>query len=228
MSRSNGVPDVASLTETQTIDLLDQNRTYYNYNLQLSNFQRAVNIAKSYQFYRIKRVTYIIRPQVDTFMAGSTTGAVPYLYWMIDRTRQLSQVDTAVKFRKLGAKPQRLDDKNLYITYRPSVLTSVFDSVPPANQSVAQFVSYKVSPWLSCRDNDPIAISVWNPDSTDHLGHIMFIENTGVESPWTMERVVEFEFKKPAIDLSKTNGAPEPVEIETLLLNDQEPSQSVV
>lgn len=210
------VAERASLTETRSFTLLSTNQTYVQYAIQLSQHLRAVNVAKSYQLYRIKNVKYILSPLADTFQAGGGT-SVPYVYFQIDRTRDLANIRTAQEFKRLGCKPRRLDDKVVMFQWRPSVLNPTLDD---AALNTGVFNQYKVSPWLRTRDETG-GVGVWNPDTTDHQGLVMFIENAGgADVQAKLEIVIEFEFMKPSYPTVITEGHPEPVELETLALAD--------
>lgn len=206
----------ASCKVNQTFSLLNPNQLYTNYNTQLSSFARAVNIAQGYQFYRIKKVTYKFSPLSDTFAPGSGV-TVPYLYFMIDRLATLQAVSLPGQLRAVGAKPKRMDDKIVTFSFTPSVKVGTYDSLPPAGQSSTQFTQYKMSPWLSCRDNEG-PTQLWNPDSTDHLGCVWMLENSGGNAvQYKCERIVEFEFKKPAYQIIAGPSDPPPIDVETIL-----------
>lgn len=210
-----GVPEWASLTETKEIGVLDSNTMYQSYNVALSQFARARLVAQGYQQYRIKRIAFKVSPLLDTFQAGSNS-SVPYLYYMIDRTKNLIAANTVDILQKVGAKPRRVDDKIITFSYSPSVLTGTLDTSPPVGQSTSQFVQYKVAPWLNTRDSENI--TVWNPDTTDHQGIKWMVEtSTGTSIGYKMEMVVEFEFKKPAFPALYVEGTPPPVDIEDKL-----------
>lgn len=205
--------ETATIRENKPFSLLNPNQVYQAYNTQLSTYPRAVAVAKAYQLYRIKSITFVISPLADTFVAGNNT--VPYLYHMIDRTKMLASVTNATQFKRLGAKPQRIDDKIVSFKLKPSVLVGTLDSAPPAGQSTTQFTQYKMSPWLSTRDQE--SVGVWNPDSTDHQGIIWLMESSGGNPvQYKFEQIVEFEFKKPALDFLITVGDPEPIDIDSI------------
>lgn len=208
--------EFATCRVNQSFALMNPNTVYTNYNAQLSSFPRAINIAQGYQFYRIKRITYKFSPLSDTFAAGAGA-TVPYLYFMIDRLQTYQNATSAAQLRAVGAKPRRVDDKIITWSYTPSVKVGTYDSLPPAGQSSTQFTQYKMSPWLSCRDNEGPG-AVWNPDSTDHLGCVWLLENSG-GSPvqYKCERIIEFEFKKPAYQIIAGPNDPPPVDVETLV-----------
>lgn len=215
-ARRGNVPERALCSITQTFALGATNQVYNNYNLQLSGAPRAITIAEGYQLYRIKKVTYKFSPLADTFQGGSGV-TVPYLYFQIDRTRNLQAVTSAQQLRQLGCVPKRLDDKIVSWSFRPSVLNSSYDSQPPIGQTTTQFNQYKISPWLNCRDAESLA--VWNPDSTDHLGCVWVVENSGgALINYKMERIVEYEFMKPSYQVTASPTDPPPIEIEESLV----------
>lgn len=209
--RSQTVAERASLSENKPLALLQTNQMYQSYNIQLADFPRAVAVAKAYQLYRIKSVRFILSPLADTFTAGGGT-TVPYLYWMIDRTKNLVAANAAVALKRMGAKPIRIDDKKVTWSYKPSVLNAVYDSNPPVGQATSAFVEFKVSPWLNTRDSE--TIGVWNADTTDHQGCKFIVENAGGNNiSYKLEYVVEFEFCKPSFEVLPTEGIPEPVDL---------------
>lgn len=210
----SGVPERASMTVNRSYDLLGTNNTYTIYNIQLSQFQRAVNTAKSYQMYRIKKATLKVSPLSDTFSPGGGY-SIPYAYFQVDRTRDIQNIRTATEFKQLGCKPHRLDDKIVTFSYKPSVLNSTLDD-NATNGGI--FNQYKISPWIRCRDETG-APGVWNPDTTDHLGLVFFFENSGGSNiPVKAELLVEFEFCKPGYPTTITESFPEPIELETLAI----------
>jgi len=209
------VPERASLTVTRQFGLLTANQTYRLYDVQLSQYARAVNVAKAYQLYRIKNVKLVCSPLADTFQAGSGV-TVPYVYFQIDRTRNLENIRTPLEFKQLGCKPRRLDDKIITFQYRPSVLNTTLDNAATAG---GVFNQYKISPWIRCRDETGTP-GVWNPDTTDHLGLVMIQENAGgANVDWKVELVVEFEFMKPSYPTTITEGQPEPLELNDLAVD---------
>jgi len=212
--RARTVAEKASMSVTRSYSLLTTNQTYRLYDVQLSQYARAINTAKSYQLYRIKNCKLIVSPLFDTFAQGGGT-SVPYIYFQVDRTRNLTNIRTPQEFKALGCKPHRVDDKPITFQWRPSVLNSTIDSAP--DQAVASvFNQYKISPWIRTRDETG-GLGVWNPDTTDHMGVVFFAENSGgAEVQFKIEMVVEFEFMKPAIPTILTETLPEPVELESL------------
>lgn len=206
-------PEQASLTEVVSLPLLSANQNYSSYNLALSNFARAQNIAKGYQYYRIKRVTLVIKATQDTFVVGGNS--VPYLYYMIDRTGQFRNGFTLEQLKAMGAKPRRVDDKTIIFSYTPSVLTETYDNTAGANPAV----QYKMCPWLPTKDTAQVGI--WNPNTTDHFGIVWrFVQEitTGSASAFSVERRVEIQFKKPSVPTTAPTEQDVPSNVDELVL----------
>lgn len=214
------VPEQASMSCTRQFSLLTTNQSYRVYDVQLSQFLRAVNVAKSYQLYRIKNVKLLLSPLADTFIAGGGT-TVPYAYFQVDRTRDLQNIRTSIEFKQLGCKPHRVDDKVVTFQWKPSVLNTTLDD---AGTNGGVFNQYKISPWIRTRDETG-APGVWNPDTTDHLGCVFLVENSaGANVDYKMEMVVEFEFCKPSYPTTITEGQPEPVDLSDISQDPPTPS----
>jgi len=215
VARKSTVAEKASLSETKGLSVLQTNQMYQQVALQLSNYPRAVNVAKAYQMYRIKSVKYVIQPLSDTFIAtgpAASGSTVPYLYYMIDRTKNLLAANTAQALKRAGARPHRIDERAVSFSYRPSVLQANLDVQTPITSS---YTSYKMSPWLNTRDISQVG--VWNPDSTDHQGIKFIVENSGgANVAFKCDMIVEFEFKKPSNDLTPSETMPTPVDLETV------------
>lgn len=214
------VRENASLTEVQApIATPLANQNYSTYNISLASLTRARDVAKGYQYYRIKRITYVIKPLSDTFNAqglapGGSAATVPYLYYMIDRTRLFQGGFTIDQLKQMGAKARRLDDKTLTFSYTPSVLTETFDNTANANLAV----QYKMCPWLPTRDITNVG--VWNPNTTDHCGIVWRVEQVGgTPIGYQLERRVQVEFKKPAVTaLAAGEGdVPEDTDVEIVV-----------
>lgn len=206
-----GVPERASMTEVQsTPGQLASNTSYSIYNVSLSSLTRARDVAKGYQFYRIKRITLVIKPTQDTFVQGGNS--VPYLYYMIDRVKQFAAGFTIDQLKAMGAKARRVDDKIITFSFTPSVLTETFDNTALANTAV----QYKLAPWLPCKDTSQVG--VWNPNTTDHMGIVWRLQQViGDATAYNLERHIEVEFKKPAIPTAPASELDVPVDFDDLL-----------
>lgn len=214
--KARNQPEKASMSVTRSYNLLTTNQTYRVYDVQLNQYARAVNTARSYQMYRITNCKLVVSPLFDTFAAGGGTTA-PNIYFQVDRTRAITNIRTPQEYKALGCKPHRLDDKPITFQWKPSVLNSTIDSGP--DQAVASvFNQYKISPWIRTRDETG-GLGVWNPDTTDHMGLVFLAENSGgADIQYKAELTVEFEFCKPAIPMTLTETEPAPVELESLAL----------
>lgn len=212
------VPDLAkcsvsfSLTDITGVPYT-ANQMYNMRAVSLSYCARAVQIAKGYQHYRIKKISVSYKPQFDTFapIAGAPGfGAmVPQMYYMIDKSGSLPTNVGLAELKQMGSKPHRFDDKNVNVSWRPSVLSD--------NYGQAQLQSsYRISPWLSTNAN-ALQPGVWNPSDVDHLGLFWFLHRPGNLPPdypeytYDVQVTVEFEFKKPLIPIATSN--PESISI---------------
>jgi len=180
------------------------NTTYDIRNVALSQFARAVQVAKAYQHYRIKKVTMEFKPAYDTFAPQNLPAGqnlqVPYFFHIIDKSGSVpTNIDVAA-MRQMGAKPIRFDDKTIKVAWRPSVLTQTYGQANTQSQ-------YKISPWLSTNAN-ALNPGVFQPSDIDHLGLFWRVDRNGVLPPgfeeytYDVQITVEFEFKKPLIEPS--------------------------
>lgn len=157
--------------------------------------QRVLDIAKGYQQYRLKKITCVFKPKFDTFAAGGAS-SVPEFHYIIDKLNSFPPGTNLQSLRDAGAKPIRFDDKNIVVSWRPSVLTETFGQANPASQ-------YKLSPWLSVNanagTNNPFAYS-----SIDHYGltwQINVLASPGY-GDLQMEFTLDWEFRRPLTNVS--------------------------
>jgi len=151
--------------------------------LKLTGFTRAEEIAKAYQFYRIKNVKITYKFPFDTFMPANV--ARPNFYSMIDKAEAIPTLATLETLKNMGAAPRRCDEKPISISWKPSVLQ--------ASETLAGSApsSYLLSPWLSTA----------HPD-IQHNGLFWYAEQVlfgGVAQIYHAEVEVQFEFKKPLL-----------------------------
>lgn len=191
---ARSVPDIAKLSETTQLSAyqLSANTPYMKRDFTIATNPRAAAVANAYQHYRIKKITLKLKPLVDTFTGGVGYTA-PYLYYMIDKSGSLPSNISLGALKSMGAKPIRLDEKEITISWRPSVLTNTVDLNTPGGA----FSQYKVSPWLSTNAN-ALNPGVFAVSNVDHLGIFMYIETVGASSlVITAECILDVEFKKP-------------------------------
>lgn len=188
--KPKGVADIAGVSETFERTGLNTGLMYEKRDFTLSGSPRATAVATAYQHYKIKKITITFKPQIDTF-AGGGAFTVPNLFFMIDKSGSIPTNATIAGLKSMGAKPQRFDDKNISISWRPSVLTSTATS-PGANGQT----QYKVSPWLST-NNNALQPGIFVPSSVDHLGMFWYVETAGAAMSYTVEYTIHYVFKKP-------------------------------
>lgn len=194
MPRSTGVPEWASLTETNDFGSLNVGTTYNINDVQLAQFARARSVAQAYQFFRIKKITFKVQPLLDTF-ASTGNSVVPYLMWVINRAGYAYPGLTDEWFYDNGSKPIRFDDKTITISYRPNVILDAAEAAAPGIGNQANLG--KRSPWLNTNTNAYVA--AWAPSQVSHTGHVMKISApaSAIQMTYRMVMTAEFEFKKP-------------------------------
>lgn len=193
------VPEMASLSASLKIQDGETNQMYGSSLVQMSSFDRAVQVAAAYQEYRITSVRWTFKPHFDTFLGdtnATTSYKVPQFYHMIDKAQAIPLGATLATLRSMGAKPRRFDDKNLIVTYSPTVQGVVWDggiAATPAKPAT--------SPWLNTNAAPDAA---WAPSSVDH-GSLFYILDTQGALPgdgqyeYGIELECQFEFRKPLI-----------------------------
>ncbi|UAU47016.1 Cap [Chicken proventriculitis-associated circular virus 23] len=94
--------------------------TGYNFNFNLSQYRRAMQLAPNFKFYKPTKVTWTIEPLYNTFQDGNagTEITVPYLYMTMNRTQDTTGLSLE-DIQAMGAKPQKLINKKV-ISYRPN------------------------------------------------------------------------------------------------------------
>ena len=170
---TGNVPEWASAKQTLELANDPINAVFRLDDVNLSQFDRLSHIARAYQYFRIKKIEYKIKPYADTFLDTNlvgNTGSVPYFYYLIMKSDTLN--DTLGGFqalREAGAKARRLDDRSINITWTPTVATGVALS---ETNITTNFASYRTSPWLSTNKNVmlPGGSTVWAPSEVPHLG----------------------------------------------------------
>lgn len=199
---AKNVPEWASCSVSQWIGQVTIANVMYNLrNIALGQFPRAVQVAKAYQHFRIKKVLMEFKPAYDTFTPQNLPAGqnlqVPYLHYMIDKSGSIpTNVDTPALLQ-MGAKPVRFDDKTIRVSWRPSVLTQTFGQANAQSQ-------YKISPWLSTNAN-ALNPGVFVPSDIYHLGIFWKVDRAGIlpvgyeEYTYEVRITVEFQFKKPLI-----------------------------
>jgi len=222
---SSNVPDKASLSVKRTIvgpgpgnRPFVVNTMYDAHNIALIDYQRAINVANAYQFFRIKKVAVTLKVGYDTYQAGAGAATRPNLYYMVDKSQSIPATVTLEALKQMGARPHQLDNKPFSITWAPSVLTEQQTAAGPVP------AKYMVSPWLNTNNAN---LGAFVPSQVPHNGLYWYVQmdaTGGVEYQYTAEIEVQFEFKKPlwtgslsatpsrGIAYAVTNSSPDGIE----------------
>jgi len=203
-----GGPNTCKIVETLPNVDLSCNTPYLFLKAGISG-PRASAVAPEFGLYRIAKITYRINPLYDTYTStapgGNAIAGVPQLYWKMNRYADAPAVWDGDYLRQQGAKPHRLDDKSVTISYRPNILLANAAAGSDSGQ-------VKMTPWLStdtAPDDQAFALS-----TTEHQGHMMWIECPVSGSPAEvrvakMDVTIVYEFKNPrSIAASSSNSAP--------------------
>lgn len=191
-SKLRRTSDLAKCRETYQLQVQAGQMTFFKDALADVNFDRAINVARAYQQYRIAYMKLTFRPNNDTYPAGGAA-TLPQLYFMIDKTSSIPLNADAATLNSVGARPIRVDDKNIVRYWKPGVLTA--DQNGPGI-SAAQT---KISPWLSTNDQAGAPAGGWTPDETIHHGAVFYITKTqpGDAQFYTVDVELLFEYRRP-------------------------------
>lgn len=206
--KNKNVPEYASCSVKRTIQAtgtnFSPNTLYSLMNTTLSQYVRASAVAQAYQYYRIKKIALTVKPPFDTYgvnldLSGTATGlGKPNFYYMIDKSGSVPSNISLEGLKQMGARPRQLDEKNITVSWAPSVLDVVMTGAGATPTS--QPAKYKISPWI----NTSATVSgpgAWTPNDVDHLGIYWYIDQFGGRFTtlplYQCEVEVQFEFKKP-------------------------------
>lgn len=205
---------------TNKIDMaVGQINGFYNFSLSMSD--RAVQIARAYQYYRISKIEVEVLPMYDTWAPALGTGSMPYLYYLVDKNRNVvSKGTTFNSLRDAGAKAIKLDDKKVSFSFRPAIGGAVYDdkvitdivtgnNVSSVAAGIRKMFSKPItSPWLSTNQNqnvdDPAAPATsWQPSSIDHRGFSLGVDSlipsnaSGGNTKYYITVRLHYQFKMP-------------------------------
>lgn len=116
---TNDYGQMARIKETVAyVDVVPN--TGYNFNFNLSQYRRAMQLAPNFKWYKPTKVEWSIEPLYNTFQDGNagTEITVPYLYVTMNRTQDTSGLSLE-DIQAMGAKPQKLVSKKV-IKYTPN------------------------------------------------------------------------------------------------------------
>lgn len=194
MRRNPANTNTASIKECYSVPVVDGAVTFFR-SVQLADvvYDRAQQVAAAYQQFRIRYVKLTFRPSADTFPAVPGN-VIPQLYFMYDKSNAIPTNATAGTFYSMGARPYRMDDKNLKFTWKPTALTA--DLIAPGVTTASQL---RTSPWLSTNANSGNPGAVWQPSEVDHLGCAFYVTkiNPADTINYTVDVEVVFDFRKP-------------------------------
>lgn len=221
--RTNNVPEWASLSVKRSLETpttppqpgFQSNTLYSLMNTQLIDYPRAVAVAQAYQHYRIKSIKLTFKPTFDNYLAAAGAVSKPNLYYMIDKSGSLPSNITLEGLKNMGARPKQLDEKNMTITWKPSVLESVMYSGGGVGLSASS--KYRISPWLTTTA-DNIAPGPSPASGIDHLGIYWYMDQLSnpVGAQYTIEVECQFEFKKPVITVLTTTTEAQKARVATI------------
>jgi len=188
--------ETACLKETIQLIDLSGNQPYES-RVNLTDFQRALDVADNYQKYRVSKVEYIYTPLFDTYTISPNVSTLPYLYTKV--LNYPAPATFGLEFlTTMGAKPRRLDDKTLKVVYKPHILQGGLDAI--AQGTTTQNYTRPIkAPWLNTHVQDSSGQTLM--DNTTHYGHVSYINQHNISSDPTpvcsLEVNVYFEFCKP-------------------------------
>lgn len=167
------------------------NRMYDVHNITLAEYDRAVQIANAYQFFRIKKVALTYKIGYDTYQAVAGGPTRPQFYYMLDKSQSIPNNVSLEGLKQMGARPTACDEKPIIRSWTPSVLT---EEQTLAGPTAAQ---YKLGPWLNTNQNN---LGAFAPSLVQHNGIYWYVQmdaTGGVAYQYTVEMEVQFEFKLP-------------------------------
>lgn len=190
LKKRNNIRELATLSCVRTMALAQTNQTYVFDNIQLGDFQRAVQVAQAYQRFRMTGVKVTFKPAYDTYAQGGPLQK-PNLYYIVDKSGSIPDNFTLEGLKQSGARPVAFDEKPIHVTWRPSVLNETLNAAGAGSAS-----GFKVSPFLATNGNATNP-GPWIPSTVAHLGLKWYIDQAGGVSSVNVEMEVQFEFSKP-------------------------------
>lgn len=162
---------------------------YEVHNINLADYDRAVQVSQAYQHYRIKKVKLTYKFPYDTYQAAAGGAARPNFYYMIDKSQSIPINVNLEGLKQMGARPRQVDEKPISVQWSPSVLTE--------DQALGGALpsQYKISPWLS---TNAANLGPFVPSTINHNGLFWYVDQMfGGGVQYQVEIEVQFQFKKP-------------------------------
>jgi len=201
--------NTAAVKECYSVPIVDGNVTFFR-NTQLADaaFDRSITVASAYQQFRVKYIKLTFRPSADTFPAVAGN-VIPQIYFMYDKANAIPTNADANTFYSMGARPRRMDDKNLVYAWKPTVLNTSL-----TQGGVATSADLMLRPWLSTNANAQNPIGAWAPSTVAHLGAAFYVTkiNPADDLQYTMDVEVVFQFRKPVWRGSSSSVAYQTIE----------------
>jgi len=164
---------------------------------------RALEVAKNFQEFRIRRFTVTLKPFYDTYTNTSSTSGAPQLYMYANRDGDVP--NSILGLLQQGINPRSLAaDKNVKMSVRPSVVIT--------GEGGTNIIKY--SPWLNTnRENE--ATGNFVPNDTPHYGVVLYVQlrdTAGGPAPTIkiadLEVEIEYEFRRPMYSVVSTDPPP--------------------
>jgi len=190
LNKRNNVKDKASLSVVRTFNAINTNAAVVYDNIQLGDFQRAVQVAQAYQRFRMTGVKITFKPAYDTFSQANPLQK-PNIYYIVDKSGSIPDNFTLDGLKAAGARPVALDEKPIHVTWKPAVLNETLNAAGAGSAS-----GFKVSPLLATNGNATNP-GPWIPSTVSHMGLKYYIEQAGGTSTVNVDVEVQFEFYKP-------------------------------
>lgn len=201
-----GGPNTCKVIETVPQQVVNLNTPYLFIKAGITG-PRASAIAKEFGLYRIAKIIYTHKPIFDTYSSslpgtGNSPNAVPTLYWKMNRYGDFPAAFNGDYMRALGARPFRLDDKQVTFSYKPNILTAQDNAAGTTTAGV------KLTPWLST--DDMPQDNLFTLSTAEHYGHTLFVEGGGAGTAQgavaTLDIQIVYEFKNPRLVVSSSNA----------------------
>lgn len=119
--------DYARLVESQESPIITNATGAYtlNFTTQLSDFNRAQEVAHAYKYYRCAKVELIFVPYANVALTnGAGVQRLPQLYFTIDRVNNMWATATEDEMLERGISP-RVFKRQLKYSYKPNLLQHV-------------------------------------------------------------------------------------------------------
>lgn len=198
-----GGPNTCRISQTLPTVTVNAN-TPYRISVGGITGDRVKAVCEQFALYRIAKVVFKYKPLYDTYApsapAGTPSanfiGTVPNLYWKMNRFADNPPAWALEDLKDMGAKPFRLDDKPVTISYKPNILLSSESGGSDSGQ-------IKMTPWLNTDDSSET--QAFNPSTTEHYGHFYYVECGQVNDSTelvaaTLDVTIYYEFKNPRVE----------------------------